>query len=58
MFSNSEQKLNDKKLEFLTYDSGVSLALEKVLTGHGDRIFHGPGPIIINFRETPLIVRC
>ncbi len=57
MFANSEQKLNDKKLEFLTYSSGLSLALEKIITGHGDRIYHGGGPIILNFKETPVLVK-
>jgi len=53
MFSNSEQKVNDKKLEFLTYKSGFVMGLEKIVPGNADRIYHGEGPIIINFKETP-----
>jgi len=56
MFTNSEQKLNDQKLEFVSYKSSLSMGLEKIITGNADRIYHGGGPIIINFKETPALV--
>ena len=51
--SNSEQRLNDQKLEFFTYSSGFKLGFEKLFTGRADKVYHGPGPILIKFKDTP-----
>ena len=51
--SNSEQSMNDQKLEFFTYSSGFALGCEKLFTGRADKVYHGPGPIMINFKDTP-----
>ncbi len=50
---NSEQKSNDQKLEFFTYSSGLKIGFEKIATGQADRVYHGPGPIVVKFKETP-----
>jgi hypothetical protein len=53
---NAEQKLNDKKLEFFTYDSHINLAIDKFDPNKANKIYHGPAPIIIKFKETPKYV--
>jgi len=53
---NSLQKFNDQKLEFFTYESGLKIGFEKILTGQADKVYHGPGPIIVKFKDTPEIV--
>jgi hypothetical protein len=50
---NSEQKFNDQKLEFFTYSSGLKIGFEKIYPGQADKVYHGPGPIIVKFKETP-----
>lgn len=47
------QKMNDKKLEFLTYNSVFSLAMEKVSSGNANKVYHGGGPVVIEFNKTP-----
>lgn len=32
------------------------MGLEKLIPGNADRIYHGGGPIIIDFKETPGLV--
>jgi hypothetical protein len=49
----SEQNYNDQKLEFFTYSSGFKLGFEKIFTGRADKVYHGPGPILIKFKDTP-----
>jgi hypothetical protein len=51
-----EQKMNDKKLEIFTYDSHINLAFDKFNTNKAHKIYHGPAPIKINFKETPKYV--
>lgn len=48
------QSYNDRKLEFFTYTSGLSLAMEKVFTGQANKLYHGEGPFMIIFKETPI----
>ena len=48
-----EQKLDDRKLEFFTYSNPFNVALEHISTGHANKIYHGPGPVIIIFKDTP-----
>ncbi len=48
-----EQNLNDQKLEFFTYSSGFQLGFEKILSGRADKVYHGPGPILLKFKDTP-----
>ena len=52
-----EQSINDGKLEFFTFQSGMSYDMEGVLSGFADKIYHGRGPIHIKFKETPLKVK-
>lgn len=47
------QKYNDQKLEFFTYSSGMKLGFEKISGGLADKIYHGSGPMIITFKDTP-----
>lgn len=53
VFKNSEQKLNDQKLEFFTYSSTWKFGCVKVRSGEADKVYHGDGPIIIKFKDTP-----
>lgn len=47
------QSFNDRQLEFFSYSSGITLGMEKIFTGLADKIYHGPGPIMIEFKNTP-----
>ena len=49
--ANSEQRFDDKKLEFFTYESEVALGLENIFSGHANKIYHGNGPVRIVFRK-------
>ena len=49
---NSDQKFGFKKLEFLTYKNEFCMGLEHIIPGNADRIYHGPVPVIITFKET------
>ncbi len=40
-------------MEFFTYDSHLNLAFDKFDTKKANKIYHGPAPIIIKFKETP-----
>ena len=57
VFRNSEQKLNDQKLEFFTYDSTWKLGSLKGTSRDVEKVYHGEGPMIINFKDTPSLVR-
>ena len=50
---NIEQKFNDMKLEFFTFSHTLSAGIEKIAPGQAQKVYHGPGPIIINFKDTP-----
>lgn len=52
-----EQSINDGKLEFLTFQSGVSFDIEGTISGLAEKVYHGRGPVLINFKQTPLKVR-
>ena len=54
---SSEQKLNDKKLEFLTYSSGFDLGLEKIHSGYANKVYQGSGPFVITFKKFDNIVK-
>jgi len=30
--------------------------MDHVKTGHADKLYHGPGPVIIKFKDTPELV--
>lgn len=47
-----EQLLNDKKLEFFTFDNGLETGFEKITSGHAKKLYHGFGPVIIKFAKT------
>ena len=48
-----EQSINDGKLEFFTFQSGASYDMEGILSGFAEKIYHGKGPVLIKFKETP-----
>lgn len=48
-----QQSFNDQKLEFFTYDNGLTVGMEKVVTGLADKVYSGAGPILIKFKDTP-----
>ena len=50
---SQKQLFDDKKLEFFTYTSSMNVGLEHVSTGNANKIYHGPVPIIITFKDTP-----
>ena len=50
---NKKQQFNDRHLEFFTYDSGLTLGFEKVVTGLADKVYSGPGPLLLTFKDTP-----
>lgn len=53
----SKQRLDDKKLEFFTYGSAFDVGFEHVSSGNANKIYHGPCPVLIKFKETPERVR-
>jgi hypothetical protein len=53
VFKNTEQKLNDQKLEFFTYTSTWKAGCFKVRAGEAEKVYHGTCPIILKFKETP-----
>lgn len=55
--TSKNQCFNDKKLECITYSHCLKLGLEKIVPGLADKVYHGPGPILIKFKETPERVR-
>jgi hypothetical protein len=57
LLEQSKQCYNDQKLEFFSYSSGLKVGFEKIATGQADKIYHGPGPIQIQFKDTPERVR-
>jgi hypothetical protein len=48
-----EQSINDGKLEFVTFQSGVSYDIEGTISGLAEKVYHGRGPVLINFKHTP-----
>lgn len=48
---NSEQRYDDSKLEFLTFESVIKLGLENIYTGNANKIYHGEAPVKIVFRK-------
>ncbi len=57
MLENAQQNYNDQKLEFFCYSSPLKVGLEKIATGQADKVYHGKGPILIEFKPTPERVR-
>lgn len=53
LLKDVEQSFNDQKLEFFTYSSGLKIGFEKISTGQADKVYHGPGPIVVKFKDTP-----
>jgi hypothetical protein len=50
VFDKSEQKFNDQKLEFFTETRGINCCGK---ASNINKIYHGPSPIIIKFKDTP-----
>ena len=47
-----EQRFDDGKLEFFTYQNGMRIGLEKMFAGgNAQRVYHGKGPFIIKFKK-------
>jgi hypothetical protein len=46
-----EQRFDDGKLEFLTYQKEILIGLEKISSGNAEKVYHGKGPIIIKFKK-------
>ena len=46
-----EQRFDDGKLEFFTYQNGMRIAFEKMFAGNAQRVYHGKGPFIIKFKN-------
>ena len=53
MLQNAKQSYNDQKLEFFSYATPLKVGFEKIFTGQADKIYHGKGPIYLQFKETP-----
>jgi hypothetical protein len=51
--ANQEQKLDDHKLEIFSFDNGLQTGFEKVIGGLAKKIYHGGGPILMKFKDTP-----
>lgn len=49
VFKSAEQKFDDKKLEFFSFDSEWKIGNPN----NANKLYHGSGPFVINFRETP-----
>lgn len=50
---NSEQKYDDKIIEFFTYGSGLKLAMERYRSGFAQKLYQGKGPFILKFKSEP-----
>ena len=53
IFKNTEQKFDDKKLEFFSFDSEWKIGNPN----NTFKLYQGNGPCVINFKETPLKVK-
>lgn len=51
-----EQKFDDGKLEFLTYQKEIYIGLEKISSGNAEKVYHGKGPIIMEFNKIPIVI--
>lgn len=49
----NDQRYDDKKLEFFTYDTGLAMAIERIAAGQADKIYQGKGPMVITFKQQP-----
>ena len=48
-----KQALDDKKIEFFTYEHGIELGLERVARGIAKRVYQGYGPVFLKFKKNP-----
>ncbi len=46
------QKFGDGKLEFVTFESGTKIGLERIIPGQAKRIAQGSGPFIMRFKHS------
>ena len=51
--ADQEQKLDDHKIEIFSFDNGLQTGFEKVIGGLAKKIYHGGGPILMKFKDTP-----
>ena len=51
-----DQSINDGKLEFITFQSGTTYNIESLISGFADKVYHGRGPVLIKFKDTPIKV--
>ncbi|CEL94293.1 unnamed protein product [Vitrella brassicaformis CCMP3155] len=47
----SPQAVGDGKIEWMTFDSSVAIGAEKVISGHGRRVYQGSGPFKLTFKD-------
>jgi hypothetical protein len=52
IFKNCKQKINDKKLEFFSFDNDWNFSN----ANSANKLYQGTGPFVINFRDTPVKV--
>ena len=48
-----KQALDDKIIEFFTYEHGIELGLEKVARGMAKKVYQGCGPVFLKFKKNP-----
>ena len=48
-----KQALDDKKIEFFTYEHGIELGLERVARGIAKRVYQVTGPVFLKFKKNP-----
>lgn len=53
LFKNAQQTYNDQKLEMYTYSSTWKFGCFKVTKSDAEKVYHGEGPMMIKFKDTP-----
>ena len=46
-----KQSSNDKKVEFITYNHGMDMGLERVSKGNANKVYQGAGPFYFTFKK-------
>ena len=48
---NKDQSSNDRKIEFITYNHGMDMGLDRVSRGNARKIHQGSGPFVFTFKN-------
>ena len=48
---NKEQLSDDRKIEFITYNHGMDMGLDRVARGNARKIHQGSGPFVFTFKK-------